>query len=211
MAGLTITGAIGLIRVSWPDHVAFWRDGVFLQAPAPLWAPSRQGIYNALVRMFDTHTLVAAVLDVNATQSYQLSAIWQAPALVWPLWAVCAVSIGWLSWRWWRQQPRSTLETLAVLTCVFVLLFPAQHNHYSMQVVIACAVLIARGEQRWLWPCALIAMALFRWWRPLLLLAVSPWLMLWSTVGVLIIWYLLITPTQSGQSSDTTRSKPAKS
>lgn len=213
VAGLVITWVIGWYGVPWPDHVAFWRDGAFLQAPAPLWAPSRQGIYNVLLRMFDTHTLVAAVLDVNATQTYQLSAVWQAPVLVWPLWAGCAAGIGWLSWRWWQVQSRSMLETLAVLTCVFVLLFPAQHNHYSIQVVIACAVLIARGEQRWLWPCALIVMALFRWWRPLLLLAVSPWLMLWSTLGVLIIWYLLITPaaTQAGQSSETTRSKPAKS
>jgi|GEM_PF-2250235 len=213
VAGLAITGLIGLVGVPWRDQVAFWYEWAFLQAPAPLWAPSRQGIYNALLRMLDTHTLVAAVLDVNATQTYQLSAVWQSPAFVWPLWAGCAVSMAWLSWRWWQQQPRSMLETLALLTCLFVLLFPAQHNHYSIQVVIACAVLIARGEQRWLWPCALAAMALFRWWRPLLLLTVSPWLMMWSTLGVLIIWYLLITPAthHAGQSSDTTRSKPAKS
>lgn len=213
VTGLVVTGFIGYFGVPWRDQLAFWYDWAFLQAPAPLWAPSRQGIYNALLRVFDTHTLVAAVLDVNATQTYQLAAVWQAPELIWPLWAGCAIIIAWMSWRWWHQQPRSLLERFALLTCVFVLLFPAQHNHYSIQLVIACAVLVARGEQRWLWPGALLALALFRWWRPLMLLTVSPWLMMWSTIGVAIIWYLLITPLDphAGQWSDTTRSKPARS
>lgn len=213
VGGVLGTGLIGLLGVSWSDQVAFWRDGAFLQAPAPLWAPSRQGIYNVLLRVFDTHTLVAAVLDVNATQTYLLSAIWQAPWAVWPVWAACACGVGWLSWRWWCQQPRTRLETLALLTCLFVLLFPAQHNHYSIQVVIACAVLLSRGEQRWLWPGALLALALFRWWRPLMLVAVSPWLMMWSVIGVACLWYLLITPAdpQMGQCSETKRSHPAKS
>ena len=147
------------------------------------------------LRLWQPHDLIAAVLSVDATQTYRLPALIDAPWLIWPTWAIASGVVGWYSWRWYRIQSRSVLDTLAVATCLFLLVFPAQHNHYSIQMVLPLAVLVSRAETRWQWPLALLALALFRWWRPLLLVSVSPLLMMWSMLGVLLVWYLLITPS----------------
>jgi hypothetical protein len=209
VVGLLVTAGVGIWGTSWSESWGFWRDAQFMQAPAPLWAPSRQGFYNVALRLWQPHDLIAAVLSVDATQTYRLPALIDAPWLVWPTWAIASGVVGWYSWRWYRAMPRSLVDTLAVVSCLFLLIFPAQHNHYSIQMVLPLAVLVSRAESRWHWPVALLALALFRWWRPLLLVSVSPLLMMWSMLGVLLVWYLLITPSATALPRDQARPDPA--